>query len=151
ARLKDAQAAGSRKEQKQQAMLLEEAMSLCKQAIARARQHNLQEEMYRSHYLLGRMCILRGNLTGAARQYKASIAQIERILDDLVYDLSPSFLRTTWSVYEDMIALCLLQNRYSQAFNYLEQARSMALRPYLNKTSLLQANGGEKPDTRTPS
>jgi CHAT domain-containing protein len=149
--LKDAQAAGARKEQKQQAMLLEEAMSLCKQAIARARQHNLQEEMYRSHYLLGRIGILQGNLTGAARRYRASIAQIERILDDLVYDLSPSFLRTTWSVYEDMIALCLSQARFGQAFNYLEQARSMALRQYLNKTSMLQANRGEQPDTLAPS
>jgi CHAT domain-containing protein len=137
--LKDAQYAGAREEHQQQAMLLKEAMSLCKQAVEQARQHNLQEETYRSHYLLGRMCFLEGNFSGAARHYKASIAQIERILDDLVYDLSPSFLRTTWSVYEAMIALCLSQAQFSQAFTYLEQARSMALRQYLNKTSLPQA------------
>ncbi|HEY6542345.1 MAG TPA: CHAT domain-containing protein, partial [Ktedonobacteraceae bacterium] len=138
--LKNAQDAGARNEQQQQQpMLLEKAESLCKQAVEQARQHNLQEEMYRSRYLLGRICFLTGNLAGAARHYKASIAQIERILDDLVYDLSPSFLHTTWSVYEDMIALCLSQAQFSQAFNYLEQARSMALRQYLNKTSLSQA------------
>lgn len=138
--LKDAQDAGARHEQQQQAMLLEKAVSLCKQVVEQARQHNLQEEMYRSRYLLGRMCFLAGNLSGAVRHYKASIAQIERILDDLVYDLSPSFLHTTWSVYEDMIALCLSQARFSTAFNYLEQARSMALRQYLNKTSLPQTD-----------
>ncbi len=149
--LKDAQIAGSLKEQEQQATLLEEAMSLCKRAVAQARKHNLQEEMYRSHYLLGRMCFMQGNLTGAARHYRASIAQIERILDDLVYDLSPSFLHTTWSVYEDMIALCLSQARFGQAFNYLEQARSMALRQYLNKTSMLQDVKGEQHDASTPS
>ncbi len=144
ARVEDARKAGEHQGQEQQTMLLKEAMSLCKQADAQARQHNLQEEIYRSHYLLGRICFLQGNLTAAARQYKAAIAQIERILDDLVYDLSPSFLHTTWSVYEDMIALCLSQNRFSEAFNYLEQARSMALRQYLNKTSILQGNKGEQ-------
>ncbi len=149
--LKDAQTAGASKEQEQQTMLLAEAMSLCKQAAEQARQHNLQEEMYRSHYLLGRMSFLQGNLSGTARHYRESIAQIERILDDLVYDLSPSFLRTTWSVYEDMIALCLSQARFGQAFNYLEQARSMALRQYLNKTSMMQANRGEQPDALAPS
>jgi len=144
--LRDAQDAGARREQKQQTMLLEEAMSLCKQAVVQARRHNLQEELYKSHSLLGRMYILQGNLTGAARQYRAAIAQIERILEDLVYDLSPAFLHTTWSAYEDMIALCLSQVRFSQAFNYLEQARSMALRQYLNKTSLLQWNREEQHD-----
>ena len=143
--LKDAQDAGARKEQQQQAMLIEESMSLCKNAIKQARQHNLQEELYRSHYLLGRMGGLQGNLSMAAKHYRASIAQIERILDDLVYDLSPSFLRTTWSVYEDMIALCLSQARYEQAFNYLEQARSMALQQYLNKTSLPEAPREKQP------
>jgi len=149
--LKDAQAAGAGKEEEQQATLLAEAMSLCKQGAAQARQHNLQEEMYRSHYLLGRMCFLQGKLSGAARHYRASIAQIERILDDLVYDLSPAFLHTTWSVYEDMIALCLSQAQFGQAFNYLEQARSIALRQYLNKTSKSQNNRGEHLDTLAPS
>ncbi len=149
--LKDAQDAGAGKEQEQQATLLAEAMSLSKQAVVQARQHNLQEEIYKGHYLLGRMYFLQGNPSGAARHYRASIAQIERILDDLVYDLSPSFLRTTWSVYEDMIALCLSQARFDQAFGYLEQARSMALRQYLNKTSMLQANRGEQHDTLAPT
>ncbi len=144
--LKDAQAAEAGKEEELQATLLAEAMSLCKQAVVQASRHNLQEELYKSHSLLGRMCILHGNLSGAARHYRASIAQIERILEDLVYDLSPAFLRTTWSVYEDMIALCLSQARFGQAFNYLEQARSMALRQYLNKTSLLQRNREEQHD-----
>jgi CHAT domain-containing protein len=143
-RLKDAQGAEAHEEQQQQAMLIEESMSLCKNAIKQAQQYNLQEELYRSHYLLGRMHFLQGKLSEAARHYRASIAQIERILDDLVYDLSPSFLHTTWSVYEDMIALCLSQTWYSQAFNYLEQGRSMALRQYLNKKNMAQANKGEQ-------
>ena len=134
--LKDAQDSRARREQERHDLLLETAMSLSRQVIAQARQHNLQEEIYRSHYLLGRMYLLQGKLSEADRYYKASITQVERILSDLVYDLSPSFLRTTWRVYEDMIALCLSQERFSQAFNYLELARSMALRHYLNKTSI---------------
>lgn len=149
--LKNAQDAWARKELQQQAMLIEEAMSLCKNAVKQARQYNLREELYRSHYLLGRMCFMQGSLSGAARHYRASLAQIERILDDLVYDLSPSFLRTTWSVYEDMIALCLSQGSFSQAFNYLEQARSLALRQYLNKTSTLQTKRVKQDSTPVPS
>lgn len=146
ARVEDAQAAEASGQQERRAQLLKEAMILCKQARVQARRHNLQEEIYRSHYLQGRMYFLQEDLTGADRHYRAAIAQIERILDDLVYDLSPSFLHTTWSVYEEMIALCLSQARFAQAFNYLEQARSMALRQYLKNMSVLQGNGEGQQD-----
>src|SRR6266700_587147 len=115
------------------------------------RQHNLQEVVYKSHYHLGQVCILQDNPTKAARHYAAAIAQIERILDDLVYDLSPSFLHTTWAVYEDMIALCLQQSQFERAFDFLEQARSMALRQYLNKTGTREKKEGEHEDSIPPT
>ena len=105
----------------------------CKQLLHTARLHNLQESVYKSHFLLGRLWILEKNTQNAMRHYRAAIAQIERILNDLAYDLSPSFLHATWSVYEEMIALCVRQGEIAYAFDYLEQARSMALRQYLNK------------------
>jgi CHAT domain-containing protein len=144
--IESAQQAGVHQEQERQSMLLQEAILLCKQGALQARQHNLQEEVYKSYYLLGRLFALQGNLTKAARHYGVAIAQIERILDDLLYDLSPSFLHTTWAVYEDMIDLCLRQGQVERAFGYLEQARSMALRQYLNKSSALQGNRGEQED-----
>ena len=113
--------------------LLQEATVLCRRVISQARQHNLQEEMYKGHYLLGGIFALQQNLSKAAKHYGAAIAQIERILDNLVYDLSPSFLHTAWAVYEDMIALCLQQSRPEMAFYYLEQARSIALRQHLSR------------------
>ncbi len=131
--------------------LLQEAILLCKQTALQARQHNLQEVVYKSHYLLGRLYILQNNYTKAAKHYAAAIAQIERILDDLVYDLSPSFLHTAWAVYEDMIALCLQQSQFERAFDFLERARSMALRQYLNKTSISEDKGGEREDTLHPT
>jgi CHAT domain-containing protein len=128
------------REKEQQAILLREAIELCKQVASQARQHFLQEEVYKSQYLLGKLFTLQGNLNKAARHYKAAIAQIELILDDLAFDLSPSFLHTAWTVYEDMIALCLKQEQTERAFGFLERARSMALRKYLNisKTSLVE-------------
>lgn len=111
---------------------LEEALHLCEQIAQTAHEHNLQEAAYKSYHLLGRVSLLRSNMQKAARYYQAAIAQIERILDDLVYDLSPAFLRTAWAAYADMIALCLRQNQGERAFSYLERARSMALRQYLN-------------------
>ncbi len=138
-------------DQEQRTALLQEAEMLCKQTVAEARQHNLQESIYKGHYLLGRLFVLQENPGKAARQYGAAIAQIERILDDLVYDLSPSFLHSTWTVYEEMIALCLQQGQIEQAFSYLEQARSMALRQYLNKPSDLRGKNEEQQDIMAPS
>jgi CHAT domain-containing protein len=138
-------------EGKEQDAELQEAMSLCKQASLLAYRHNLQEETYKSHYLLGKIWTLRGNLAKAARHYKAAIIQIENILDDLVYDLSPSFLHTAWSIYGDMIDLCLRQSHEEQAFNYLEQARSMALRQYLNRSRTRESENIEQEDAAVVS
>jgi len=149
--IENAQQPGVEQEKEQQTTLLQEATLLCREAILQARQHNLQEEIYKSHYLVGRIFALQGNLTKAAKHYAAAIAQIERILDDLVYDLSPSFLHTTWSVYEDMIALCLQQSQVERAFSYLEQARSMALRQYLNKSETSKSRRVEQEDTTSVS
>lgn len=121
------------KNQKEQLMFLREARLLCEQATNLARQHNLQEQAYQSRHLLGRLAIIQGDQEEAFEHYGAAIAQIESMLDDLVYDLSPSFLHTTWTIYEEMIVLCLQQARAEHAFSYLERARSMALRQYLNK------------------
>ncbi|HEX6482601.1 MAG TPA: CHAT domain-containing protein [Ktedonobacteraceae bacterium] len=115
---------------------LEEAINLCKVTMSQARQHNLQEEVYKSHYLMGRICALQKNLAKAARYYQLAIAQIERILDNLVHDLSPSFLHTTWAIYEDMIMLCLQQKQAEKAFSYLERARSITLRQHLHQVKL---------------
>lgn len=123
----------------------EEALLLCKQAVLQARQHNLQEEVYKNHHLLGRLAALRGKLGQAGWHYSAAIAQIERILNNLVYDLSPAFLHTAWAVYEDMIALCLQQAQLERAFSYLERARSTALRQHLNKS-----HARERPDGVVP-
>ncbi|HLI08784.1 MAG TPA: CHAT domain-containing tetratricopeptide repeat protein [Ktedonobacteraceae bacterium] len=113
---------------------LNEAAALCAYAASLARQHNLLEESYKSQYLAGRLAVMRGDLSRAIECYETAIDQIECILDDLVYDLSPSFLHTTWMVYEDMIALSLRQGQIETAFCYLERARSMALRQYLNRS-----------------
>jgi CHAT domain-containing protein len=118
-----------------QSQLLQEAMSLCRKIISQARSHNLQEEIAKSHYLLGGIYALQDNLSLAAKHYGAAIAQIERILDELAFDLSPSFIHATWAVYEDMIALHLQQSRPELAFYYLEQARSMALRQHLSRST----------------
>ncbi len=124
----------SLKEEQQYGDDLQEALALCRWVDAQAREHNLLEQAYKSQYLSGRLALIQGDPAQATDCYGAAIDQIECILDDLVYDLSPSFLRTTWTVYEDMIALCLRQGKAEAAFNYLERARSMALRQYLNRS-----------------
>lgn len=134
AHIANAQQARLNNAEEQQATFLQEAILLCKHAALQSKQYNLQEEAYKSHYLLGRIYAFQNKPTKAARHYGEAIIQIEHILDDLVYDLTPSFLQSTWAVYEDMISLCLQQAQVERAFSYLEQARSMALRQYLNKS-----------------
>lgn len=117
---------------------IERAIKLCKNALMQARQHNLQEEVYKGYHLLGRLLYLQGDLIKAKRYYKASIAQVERILECLTFDLSSTFLHTTWKLYEDMIALCLQRSQFDRAFSYLEQARSTALRQHLRRKKISQ-------------
>jgi CHAT domain-containing protein len=136
--------AGSKPEIQPRLRDVQEALGLCRQAALQARHYHLQEEVYKSHYLLGRIFALEDNPAKAARHFGAAIAQITRLLEDLTYDLSPSFLRTTWAVYEDMIDLCLQQIQVERAFSYLEQARSMALRHYLNRQSHLSRRKREE-------
>ena len=130
---------------------LQEALSLCRQIALQARQHNLQVAVYKSHYLLGQIYSIQGIPKTAMRHYAAAISQIERILDDLIYDLSPSFLHSTWAVYGEMTALCLQQSQAERAFSYLEQARSIALRQYLNKSKSSGSGKGEQEETASPS
>lgn len=124
------------KREEQPDSVLEEAVRLCEKTRLQARYHNLQEEVYKSHYLMGRIFALQNNLAKTARHYRIAIAQIERILGNLAHDLSPSFLHTTWTIYEDMIMLCLQQEQAEKAFSYLERARSLTLRQHLNKIKL---------------
>jgi CHAT domain-containing protein len=134
-------------EKDQQFRHLQDAKMLSRQAALQARQYHLQEEVYKSHYLLGRIFALEDNSTKAVRHFGAAISQIERILDDLVYDLSPSFLHTTWAVYEDMIDLSLKSSQIERAFSYLEQARSMSLRQYLNRSQIARDEREEQKDS----
>jgi CHAT domain-containing protein len=127
--------------------LLHEALALCKRNALLARRCHLQEEVYKSQYLLGTIGLLQGNALKANKHFEAAIVQIERMLSNLAYDLSPAFLRTAWAVYEDMITLCLEQSRFNHAFGYLERARSLALQQYLNKSQAIREkqDGGVNP------
>ncbi len=138
-------------QKEQQTPLLQEAMLLCRQVISQAQQHNLQGEISKGNHLLGGIFALQNNLSQAAKHYGAAIAQIEHILDDLVYDLSPSFLHTAWAVYEDMIALRLQQSQPEMAFYYLEQARSMALRQHLSKSATALQKDEQAGNTISPT
>ncbi|HEY5001792.1 MAG TPA: tetratricopeptide repeat protein, partial [Ktedonobacteraceae bacterium] len=127
-----------------QARLLEEAIYLAKQIALQAKKHNLQEERYKSHFYLGQIFASQSNTVKAEKHYRAAILQIEYILNNLAFDLSPSFLHAAWRAYEEMIALCIRQSHPERAFSYLERVRSLALHQYLNSTNILQGKKGEE-------
>ncbi len=141
----------NREEEAQHFLRAEDAVLLCEQVTHIARKHNLREQIYKSQSLLGRLATYQGDLSKAAKYYRSAINQIEKILDNLAYDLSPSFLHTTWAVYEDMIALSIKRGQAEQAFSYLERARSMALRQYLNKSRRTADEKEVREDSLSPS
>ena len=133
-----------------QPQLLHRAAQLCERAILLSNRYNLREQLYKSFYFSGRLCVLQGDVPTAIEHYDAAIDQIEHMLGDLVYDLSPLFLHSTWKVYEDMIALRLQQQQTTLAFEYLERARSVALRQYLNKSFVVDTEeSNARKDTYT--
>lgn len=142
--------ANDAQEQEQRTLLLLEAAARGQALVAQARRSHLQEEVYRSQILLGRLCELQGEETQALRRYRAAMVQIERMLDDLLYDLSPSFLSTAWTAYEEALALCLRRGQARQAFRYLERARSMALRQYLSRAHAPSAEPAEQRERTLP-
>jgi CHAT domain-containing protein/tetratricopeptide (TPR) repeat protein len=138
------------REAEQRALLLQEAAARGKALAVQARRFHLQEEVYRCQILLGRLCELQGEETQALHRYRAAIAQIERMLNDLLYDLSPSFLSTAWTAYAEALALCLRRGQARQAFRYLERARSMALRQYLHRAHVASAEPAEQRERPLP-
>lgn len=142
--------AEQQEETAQRNLLLQEAAILGKATALQARRHHLQEEIYKSQALLGRLLALQKEITKALRRYRTAIEQIERMLDDLLYDLSPLFLQTAWAVYEETIALYLQLGQNEQAFHYLERARSMALRQYLNRSHTAPSARAE-PEASSPA
>jgi CHAT domain-containing protein len=140
----------ARQDEGQEDILQLDAVALCKQAIMQASLHQLREEIYRSHHLLGQIYVEHGDEGKARRHFKAAIAQVEGILDDLAFELSPSFLHRAWKVYEDMVVLCLRQGRIEGAFQYLERARSVSLRQHL-RTKQTQFERKERKEKSPPS
>ncbi len=130
---------------------IQEATSLCREAIDLASQHNLQEEAYRSYYLLGQLYMLQEDLSSAGYYYDMAIIIVERMLENLAYDLSPSFLYAAWTLYEDTAYLSIRQSQFEQAFNYLERARSTALRQYLSTSTARQILVREQEDGNVSS
>ncbi|GHO74274.1 hypothetical protein KSD_20450 [Ktedonobacter sp. SOSP1-85] len=131
---------------------LTQTQELCRQLVKNATLANLQDSVYRGQHLLGRMAMLQGDMQHANRFFLSAIGRIEHLLRDLVYDLSPTFLRTAWEVYEDIIGLQLQDGHAERAFHYLERARSIALRQYLRATQgkpmLAEPGASEENDAR---
>ncbi|HEY4387156.1 MAG TPA: hypothetical protein VGN34_22095, partial [Ktedonobacteraceae bacterium] len=125
-------------DEQERVRLFLQASQICEQAGKQANSHNLQEQFYQSQHLLGKIALLRGDMQRSTRYHMRAIRQIERMLTDLAHDLSPSFLRRTWQVYEDMIALSLRGTDAAQAFRYLERGRSVVLRQYFAMASTTQ-------------
>ncbi|MFL5659457.1 MAG: CHAT domain-containing protein [Ktedonobacteraceae bacterium] len=135
------QQSGAHREDLQFLSILKEAMALTEEVTHIAHKHNLQEQSYKSLYLSGRLSLLQNDLALASEYFEGAISRLDAMLDDMVYDLGSSFLRSAWMVYEDMIALCRQRNRDELAFGYLERARSMALRQYLKHSK--ESQGGK--------
>jgi CHAT domain-containing protein/tetratricopeptide (TPR) repeat protein len=80
------------------------------------------------YYRLGNVFKAQGQLHEAHAAYHKAIHGIETLRGDTEDEaIKIGLLGTTQQVYEAMVLLCLEQNRFVEAFDYVERARSRAL------------------------
>jgi tetratricopeptide (TPR) repeat protein len=100
-------------------------------ALCIAQRCNVPPLRYTSHLLLGRVAEAQGDLTRAARRYRAAAATVERVQRSLTITLRPGFLEDKGEALRALIALHLRTGHAERAFETLERAKSQVLLGYL--------------------
>ena len=97
------------------------------QVLATAPSEDLPSLTYQAHHLLGTLSAALENVQEAQAEYERAIHELERLRGQLMVEFRADFLEDKQAVYEDMVDLCLAQDRPEQALHYAERAKSRAL------------------------
>ncbi len=100
---------------------------------------------WRANWILGQAAARQNQPDEALARYRAAIAQVESIQQDLLADdLQAGFLADKLIAYEGLVQLCLEMGLSGEAFEIVERARSSVLLDFLASGLRLQDQGGDK-------
>ena len=101
--------------------------SLIKEALEVGLKLNIPTVRYQGHALLGALAAAQGNVETAQREYGLAIDEVEQLRGRLMVEFRVSFLQGKEALYEEMVELCVDQDRPLLGLEYAERAKSRAL------------------------
>lgn len=107
----------------------------CEAALTAAEKMDSPTLLYQAEFLMGEVERLTGDEDAAYESYCHARAAIERLRSSLRgEELKLAFFENKLEVYESLVDICLCrQNRFEEAFAYIEQAKSRTLMDLLNQ------------------
>jgi CHAT domain-containing protein len=112
------------------ALAMREYPQVCQflqEALQVADELNIPNVRYQGHSLLGALAAVQGDLETARREYELAIQEVEQLRGHLMVEFRVNFLEGKENLYEEMVRLCLDQNRPLLGLEYAERAKSRAL------------------------
>ncbi len=112
------------------ALALREYTQVCEfvqEALKKGEEVNIPTVRYQSHSLLGALAAARGDVETAQAEYELAIQDVEQLRGRLMVEFRVNFLEGKESLYEEMVRLCLDQDRPLLGLEYAERAKSRAL------------------------
>ena len=112
------------------ALALKEYPQVCqflREALQVGDEVNIPTVRYESHSLLGALAAAQGEVETAQKEYELAIQEVEQLRGRLMVEFRVSFLEGKESLYEEMVRLCIDQDRPLIGLEYAERAKSRAL------------------------
>jgi CHAT domain-containing protein len=97
------------------------------EALQLGEEVNIPTVRYQSHSLLGALTAAQGDVETARMEYELAIQEVEQLRGRLMVEFRVSFLEGKESLYEEMVRLCIDQDRPLLGLEYAERAKSRAL------------------------
>ncbi len=120
----------------------QKAIRYYKQSLTLSQEISDQEVAWLTYYNLGNTYRDQSDLSRALQNYSASIRMIESIRSRLhIDDFKTSFIEDKIQVYKAIITLLLEMGKETEAFNYLERAKSRALVDLLSNQRIRSREG----------
>jgi tetratricopeptide (TPR) repeat protein len=103
------------------------ARSLTLEAADIATRLDVPSVTFQCHHLLGNLHRAQGELPEASTEYQQAIREVERLRGQLMVEYRAAFLEDKQGIYEDMVDVCIDQERFGEGLAYAERAKSRAL------------------------
>lgn len=112
---------------------LAEGARTCSRALAVLNKADLPLLLCQAHQLMGQILMKEGKRQDAYCSYQQSRTLLETLRNDLALEeLRISFMENRLEIYESLVRLCLKPECLSEAFTYIEHAKSRSLQDLMS-------------------